>query len=97
MSGATGPIISETRNAPNGDPMMKAKAAIRGAACLVRPALRAINGPARIHPEIPVMSDIVIASDNTVFQDAPHFVSGIVPGEEDNAKRGMKACPGLKT
>jgi enoyl-CoA hydratase/carnithine racemase len=45
------------------------------------PIISAINGPARIHPEIPVMSDIVIASDNTLFQDAPHFMSGIVPGD----------------
>ena len=45
------------------------------------PVISAINGPARIHPEIPVMSDIVIASDTAVFQDAPHFMSGIVPGD----------------
>jgi enoyl-CoA hydratase/carnithine racemase len=45
------------------------------------PVISAINGPARIHPEIPVMSDIVIASDTTVFQDAPHFMGGIVPGD----------------
>ncbi|MES2097021.1 MAG: enoyl-CoA hydratase/isomerase family protein [Pseudomonadota bacterium] len=45
------------------------------------PVISAINGPARIHPEIPVMSDIVIAADTTLFQDAPHFMSGIVPGD----------------
>lgn len=45
------------------------------------PIISAINGPARIHPEIPVMSDIVIASDTALFQDAPHFMSGIVPGD----------------
>lgn len=45
------------------------------------PVIGAINGPARIHPEIPVMSDIVIAADTTLFQDAPHFMSGIVPGD----------------
>ena len=45
------------------------------------PVISAINGPARIHPEIPVMSDIVIASDTAVFQDAPHFMGGIVPGD----------------
>lgn len=45
------------------------------------PIISAINGPARIHPEIPVMSDIVIASDDTIFQDAPHFAGGIVPGD----------------
>lgn len=45
------------------------------------PVISAINGPARIHPEIPVMSDIVIASNTALFQDAPHFMSGIVPGD----------------
>jgi enoyl-CoA hydratase/carnithine racemase len=45
------------------------------------PVISAINGPARIHPEIPVMSDIVIASETALFQDAPHFMSGIVPGD----------------
>jgi enoyl-CoA hydratase/carnithine racemase len=45
------------------------------------PVIAAVNGPARIHPEIPVLSDIVLASDTAVFQDAPHFMSGIVPGD----------------
>ncbi|WP_298221966.1 enoyl-CoA hydratase/isomerase family protein [Acidocella sp.] len=45
------------------------------------PVISAINGPARIHPEIPVLSDIVLASDTALFQDAPHFMSGIVPGD----------------
>jgi enoyl-CoA hydratase/carnithine racemase len=45
------------------------------------PVISAVNGPARIHPEIPVLSDIVIASENALFQDAPHFMSGIVPGD----------------
>jgi enoyl-CoA hydratase/carnithine racemase len=45
------------------------------------PVISAVNGPARIHPEIPVLSDIVIASDTALFQDAPHFMSGIVPGD----------------
>lgn len=45
------------------------------------PVIAAVNGPSRIHPEIPILSDIVLASDNTVFQDAPHFMSGIVPGD----------------
>ncbi len=45
------------------------------------PVISAINGPARIHPEIPVMSDIVIAANTTLFQDGPHFIGGIVPGD----------------
>lgn len=45
------------------------------------PIIAAINGEARIHPEIPVMSDIVLASEDVLFQDAPHFMGGIVPGD----------------
>jgi enoyl-CoA hydratase/carnithine racemase len=45
------------------------------------PVISAINGPARIHPEIPILSDVVIASETALFQDAPHFMSGIVPGD----------------
>lgn len=45
------------------------------------PVISAVNGPARIHPEIPVLSDIVLAAETALFQDAPHFMSGIVPGD----------------
>jgi enoyl-CoA hydratase/carnithine racemase len=45
------------------------------------PVIAAINGPVRIHPEIPVLADVVLAADTTLFQDAPHFMSGIVPGD----------------
>ncbi len=45
------------------------------------PMISAVNGPARFHPEIPIMSDIVIASETATFQDATHFISGIVPGD----------------
>ncbi|OLT16155.1 crotonase [Pseudonocardia sp. CNS-139] len=45
------------------------------------PVIAAINGPATIHPEIPVLSDVTIAASTTVFCDAPHFANGIVPGD----------------
>jgi enoyl-CoA hydratase/carnithine racemase len=45
------------------------------------PVIAAINGPATIHPELPVLSDVTIAADTTVFSDAPHFANGIVPGD----------------
>ena len=45
------------------------------------PIISAINGPVRFHPEIPIMADIVIASDTALFQDGPHFMGGIVPGD----------------
>lgn len=45
------------------------------------PVIAAVNGPARIHAEIPVLSDIVLASETADFQDAPHFPRGVVPGD----------------
>lgn len=45
------------------------------------PVIAAVNGPARVHPEIPVLADIVLAAETAVFQDMPHFMSGIVPGD----------------
>jgi len=45
------------------------------------PVVCAVNGPAIFHPEIPVLNDVVIAAETATFQDAPHFVSGIVPGD----------------
>ncbi|MCW2801676.1 MAG: camK [Aeromicrobium sp.] len=48
------------------------------------PVIAAINGPSRIHGELLLLSDILIASDTTVFQDAPHYTSGVVPGDGAN-------------
>jgi enoyl-CoA hydratase/carnithine racemase len=45
------------------------------------PIVGAVNGPALIHAELPLLSDIVICSENAVFQDLPHFPSGLVPGD----------------
>ena len=45
------------------------------------PIIGAVNGPALVHAEIAVLSDIVLASENAEFQDAPHFPRGVVPGD----------------
>jgi enoyl-CoA hydratase/carnithine racemase len=45
------------------------------------PVIVAINGPCKMHPEIPLMSDVVLASDDTWFDDGPHFPRGLVPGD----------------
>ncbi len=45
------------------------------------PMIAAVNGPALVHAEIPVLCDIVIASETASFQDAPHFQNGVVPGD----------------
>ena len=45
------------------------------------PVIGAINGPAYRHPELPLLSDIVLASENVVIQDAAHFQGGLVPSD----------------
>jgi enoyl-CoA hydratase/carnithine racemase len=45
------------------------------------PMIAAVNGPATVHAELALLCDIVLAADHTVFQDAPHYPSGLVPGD----------------
>ncbi len=45
------------------------------------PVIAAINGPAVRHPEIPLLCDIVLASDTMTIQDSAHFNGGLVPGD----------------
>lgn len=45
------------------------------------PVIAAVNGPATIHAEIALLSDIVICSPDTVFADSPHFPAGFVAGD----------------
>lgn len=45
------------------------------------PMIAAINGPALRHAELPVLCDMVLASDTACFQDTAHFSGGLVPGD----------------
>ncbi len=45
------------------------------------PVIGAVNGPARIHAELAVLSDITLASTTADFQDAAHVPLGAVPGD----------------
>jgi enoyl-CoA hydratase/carnithine racemase len=45
------------------------------------PIIAAVNGPARVHPEIPLMSDVVLAAETATFADDPHLAAGMVPGD----------------
>jgi len=46
------------------------------------PMIAAVNGPARVHAEIAVLCDVVLAAETAEFSDAAHF-SGfhVVPGD----------------
>lgn len=45
------------------------------------PVIAAVNGPVRTHAEIPLLSDIVLASNNVTFQDSTQFINGLAPGD----------------
>lgn len=45
------------------------------------PMITALNGPVLMHSEYVLLTDIVLATPETVFQDKPHFEFGIVPGD----------------
>lgn len=45
------------------------------------PVIAAVNGPALVHAELALLSDIVLASETADFQDSPHFLDNLVPGD----------------
>jgi enoyl-CoA hydratase/carnithine racemase len=45
------------------------------------PIIAAINGPVDVHAELALLSDIVLCTEETYFQDAAHVPSGLVPGD----------------
>jgi len=45
------------------------------------PMISVVNGPCNIHSEVPLMGDIVLASEDAWFQDVAHFPRGQVPGD----------------
>jgi enoyl-CoA hydratase/carnithine racemase len=45
------------------------------------PVIGAVNGPAFIHAELAVLSDIVLAADHAAFADLAHAPGRCVPGD----------------
>src|SRR5580698_9070899 len=48
------------------------------------PMITALNGPVRLHSEYALLTDIVLATPETVFQDKPHFDFKIATGDGVN-------------
>jgi enoyl-CoA hydratase/carnithine racemase len=48
------------------------------------PMITALNGPVLLHSEYALLTDIILATPHTVFQDKPHFDFGIAPGDGVN-------------
>lgn len=45
------------------------------------PVIAAVNGPALVHAELAVLSDIVLAAELAEFADLAHGPTGVVPGD----------------
>jgi len=45
------------------------------------PMIAAVNGACTMHSEVPLLMDIVLASEDAYFQDLSHFPRGMVPGD----------------
>jgi enoyl-CoA hydratase/carnithine racemase len=45
------------------------------------PVIAAINGPVTGHAELPLLADIVLAAEDTYFQDAAHVPNNLIPGD----------------
>jgi enoyl-CoA hydratase/carnithine racemase len=60
---------------------LEAKGLLQSLVDIEVPVVGVVNGPALIHAEIPVLSDVVIAADTAVFADKAHFINGAVPSD----------------
>ncbi|MBP1685054.1 MAG: crotonase [Deltaproteobacteria bacterium] len=57
------------------------KRVLRNLLDIEAPVIGAVNGPATIHAELAVLSDITLAASTATFQDQPHIPAGTVPGD----------------
>jgi enoyl-CoA hydratase/carnithine racemase len=56
-------------------------AMLEGLLAIPVPVICAVNGPALIHSELPVMCDVVMAADHAEFADTTHMPGGMPPGD----------------
>jgi len=45
------------------------------------PVISVVPGPATYHAEVPLLADVVLASDDALFRDDSHVTVGVVPGD----------------
>ena len=57
---------------------------IMGMLDLPMPVISCINGPVYRHLEIPLLADIVLASETALIQETGHFINRLVPGDGVN-------------
>lgn len=75
--------LSQMRDSPKGWDVIywEGKRLLESLLAIEVPVIAAVNGPARYHAELAALADIVLCSETAIFQDKPHFPSGVVPGD----------------
>jgi enoyl-CoA hydratase/carnithine racemase len=77
--------VASFAGVPWADIWWEGKRMLEGINNLNIPIIAGVNGPATVHSEIPVMADLVVAAEHTVFADRCHFATrGTVPGDGVN-------------
>jgi enoyl-CoA hydratase/carnithine racemase len=77
--------VTSFAGTPWGEIWWEGKRMLSGLNELDIPVISAINGPATVHSEIPVMADFVLAAEHAVFADRSHFATrDTVPGDGVN-------------
>lgn len=87
----TGELFSGPRGTPATAPRASAESwehirsvgghLLRGLLDIEAVVISAVNGPAYRHAELPLLADIVLASESAAFQDSGHVPSRLTPGD----------------
>jgi enoyl-CoA hydratase/carnithine racemase len=58
------------------------------------PVIAAVEGRAYVHSEYALLADVIVAGKGATFNDVPHFLGGIVPGDGIFQTWSYRAGPG---
>src|ERR1700732_3423508 len=63
--------------------------------CNIRvPMIAAIEGRAYVHSEYALLANVIVAGEGATFNDIPHFMGGIIPGDGIFTSWSYRAGPG---
>jgi enoyl-CoA hydratase/carnithine racemase len=58
------------------------------------PVIAAVEGRAYVHTEYALLADVIVAGKGATFNDIPHFLGGIIPGDGIFTTWSYRAGPG---
>lgn len=77
-----GPSLGDITKPWTGDVLyLEGRRGVQRLVDLEIPIIAAVNGPVSVHSEYALLADVVIASETSIFSDAPHLGFGIAPGD----------------